>query len=47
MQLKDAISYMKSLSERQCVLYSQVVVETTLILVMRATSAASEQSFSA
>ena len=45
-QLKDVLSYLKSLSEPQHVLYSQVVVLATL-LVMPATNAASERSFSA
>ena len=46
-QLKDVLSYLKSLSEPQRVLYSEVVVLATLILVMPATNAGSERSFSA
>ena len=46
-QLKDVLCYLKSLSESQRVLYSQVIVLATLIMLMPATNAASEQSFSA
>ena len=46
-ELKDLLSYLKSLSEPQHVLYSQAVVLATLILGMPTTNAASERSFSA
>ncbi len=46
-QLKDILSYLQSLSEPQLTVYSQVVTLATLMLVMPATNAASERSFSA
>ena len=45
--LKDVCNYLQSLSKAQRSFYSQVVVLITLILVMPATNASSERSFSA
>ena len=44
---KDVCDYLQSLSKAQRSFYSQVVVLITLILVMPATNASSERSFSA
>lgn len=44
---KDVCDYLKSLSKAQQSFFSQVVVLVTLILVMPATNASSERSFSA
>ena len=44
---KDVCDYLKVLSKAQQSFYSQVVVLVTLILVMPATKASSERSFSA
>jgi hypothetical protein len=46
-RLKDIVNYLKSLSEPQGTVYSQVLILATLMLVMPATNAASECSFSA
>ena len=43
---KDIVEYLQSLSAAQRSLYSQVVVLVTLVLVMPATNATSERSFS-
>ena len=43
---KDIVEYLQSLSAAQCNLHSQVVGLVTLVLVMPATNATSERSFS-
>ena len=43
---KEIVEYFQSLSMAQCSFYSQVVILVSLVLVMPATNAASERSFS-
>ena len=43
---KEIVEYLQSLSVAQCSFYSQVIILVSLILVMPATNAASEHSFS-